>query len=78
VTCGKIRTRKYLVVKSRAHEECAHKCVVVHTPNPCGCGCPCPIANGAPDGTGVAAPHPAALPPAPAPRAARRLIPLDD
>jgi hypothetical protein len=43
VSCGKIRTRKYLVVKIREHEECVNKCVVEHEPHSCA-PCACPLA----------------------------------
>src|SRR5262249_36590626 len=40
-SCGKVRTRKYLVVKQCKHDECVTKCVVEQVPHaPCAAPCP--------------------------------------
>ncbi len=36
-SCGKPRTRKYLVVRNRHHEECQNKCVVEYCPGARAC-----------------------------------------
>jgi hypothetical protein len=38
--CGKVRTRKFLVIKVRKHEECIPACEVVHECAPTCGGCP--------------------------------------
>jgi hypothetical protein len=67
--CEKPRTRKYLVLHIRHHEECVPKCVVENQccPTPC---CPAPFI-GKPSGPGT--PMPA--PPAGAPKAVQPMPP---
>lgn len=61
------RTRKYLLIRTRTHDECEHKCVVVNEaccPAPC---CPAPCIPQAP-----AAPAPMA--PAPMPKSNQQIM----
>ncbi len=65
--CGKVHTRKYLVIKVKTHEECVTKCVVGYEPCNTAKTCELPCAVKPCETTGIIeAPSPA-MPTAPGP-----------